>query len=190
MSKKSPVRMTKKERFDAATAVAIKLAQKVGAVRVSIAAVAAKTGVSGPLLFHVFGSREGLTAAIVKGAKKAGVLLPPPKPTKKEVRETTSKKAAARKRPAPKKVAALLKPPVKPGTVKVNGKSIKAPKGVDGVKLNAKLLLPGATGRKPRTPAQKQARAARDAAATPKTSKEKFEALPTPFAASIAAVAP
>ena len=68
-----PVLMPKAERREAALAVALQLAKKVGAKRVSLAMVAAKQKVTAPLLFHIFESREGLTKAILKADRKSVV---------------------------------------------------------------------------------------------------------------------
>ena len=122
MSKK-PVLMTKEERRDAALKTAVQLAKKIGAKRVSLAMVAAKHGVTAPLLFHIFESREGFTKAIVKAAKKEGITLPEAAPTVRELRAATRKKL----KPLPK-----LKTPAKPAV-----KKLAPPKPLPKVKLAA-----------------------------------------------------
>jgi AcrR family transcriptional regulator len=142
MSKKT---MSYDERRNAAIAIGVQFAKKVGAANVSVASVAAKQGVSGPMLFNIFGSRKAFTDAIVKAAKKSGATLPAlgtkkAAPAKKTAPPVKKAAPVAAKKPAPaKKVAALLKP--------------------------------------------------KKAAAAPKKAAEKFKALPTPFEASVAAVA-
>lgn len=190
MSKK-PVLMPKAERREAALQVAIKLAKKVGARRVSMAMVAAVQKVSPPLLFHIFESREGLCKAILRQAKKEGVTLPDPMPTVREQRAATRKvtklkklkapvkKLAKLKKPATaKKLAALLSPKVnKSGKVAPRKRSIKEVKAIKDKlaativvkaidKSRAKLLKqPKVSTPEPvLTPAQKTAKAARDKA--------------------------
>lgn len=158
MSKK-PVLMPKAERREAALQVAIKLAKKVGARRVSMAMVAAVQKVSPPLLFHIFESREGLCKAILRQAKKEGVTLPDPMPTVREQRAATRKvtklkklkapakravpvKLAKLKKPATaKKLAALLSPKVnKLGKVAPRKRSIKEVKAIKD-KLAATIVV-------------------------------------------------
>jgi len=208
MSKK-PVLMTKEERRDAALKTAVQLAKKIGAKRVSLAMVAAKHGVTAPLLFHIFESREGFTKAIVKAAKKEGVTLPEAAPTVRELRAATRKKLKPLpklKTPAkpavkklappkplptvkPKKLAALLSPKVnKTGKLPIN--VVKAIKNKEA----AKVPTPAPAARTPLTPEQRakkqeRDRARRAAAAAPSTPASKFAALPKPFEAAIQQVA-
>jgi AcrR family transcriptional regulator len=216
MSKK-PVLMPKAERREAALVVALKLAKKVGARRVSMAMVAAAQKVTAPLLFHIFESREGLTKAILKAAKAQGVVLPEAAPTVREARAATKKPLKALKplavpakgaKPAKlgklikpkapvKKVAALLRPKLPINVVKAI-KNKEAAKGVDGIKLNAKFSLPKPATKKAATvklaaPAgQRAAKKARDAArrapAVVSTPASKFASLPAPFEAALAQV--
>lgn len=201
MSKK-PVLVPKAERRQAALVIAVKLAQKLGAKRVSMAMVAAKQKVTAPLLFHIFESRDGLTKAILKEAKKQGLALPEGAPTVREAREAArgvgkpkklAKLKAPVKRAAPvkkspglaplkkavsKKVAAAI--PTPPRTTVVRGKAVD------------NKVLSGLKQRKPLTDAQREAKRARDKqrrapapVAVPKTPAAKFAALPKPFEAAM-----
>lgn len=149
--------MTVADRKVAALKIALKLARKVGAKRVTLAQLAAEMKVTPPLMFHVFGNRESLVKEIVKAAKAQGVTLPESAPTVREQRAKAKpavkaiakpKAAPVVKKPAAKKVAAILKPPVK---VKPSPKVV------------AKNVAP----------------------VTPKTPAAKFAALPKPFEAAI-----
>lgn len=91
--------LTKDERRESATKIGMQLARKLGAEGVSMAMIAAKQGVSAPLLFHIFGTKLALVTAIKKLAKKEGVTLGAP---------------AAGKVKALPKLKVSLPPPVKP----------------------------------------------------------------------------
>lgn len=206
MSKK-PALMPKAERREEALKIALKLARKVGARRVSMAMVAAAQHVTAPLLFHIFDSRAGLLKAILKAAKAQGIELPDGAPTIREARELARKAAGKKpvlkklkapvKRAAPVKLAKLKKPAAK--------KTIKVPVLKTGVAKNVKIdaapkqrravAAPAApAGRKPLTDAQRDAKRARDRARREATQQPattpaaKFAALPTPFEASLAQV--
>lgn len=88
---------TKEERKAQFLKTGVKLAKNNGVAKVSAAAVAAEHKVTAPLVFHIFGSREGLQRAIKAEAKKQGVVLTEPAPKRKVTR---SAKATAKKRPA------------------------------------------------------------------------------------------
>lgn len=108
---------TKEERKAQFLKTGLALAKKDGIAKVSAAAVAAKHNVTAPLVFHIFGSRSGLQAAIKREAKKQGVTLAEPKAAaparKRSVAEVKAikDKAAGKRAPAAKKAAA--KPKVK-----------------------------------------------------------------------------
>lgn len=70
---------TKEERKAQFLKTGLALAKKDGIAKVSAATVAAKHNVTAPLVFHIFGSRSGLQAAIKREAKKQGVTLAEPK---------------------------------------------------------------------------------------------------------------
>lgn len=207
MSKK-PVLMPKAERREAALQVALKLAKKVGAKRVSIAMVAAAQKVTAPLLFHIFESREGLTKAILKTAKAQGVVLPEAAPTVREARAMNKpklKKLAPPKRAAPVKLAKLKAPakpvkklaPVKPPAAKKAAPkklaALLSPKVNATGKLPKPKAAPAKPARKELTPAQKTAKAAADKArralSTPASPAGKFASLPKPFEVAIQQVA-
>lgn len=207
--------LTKDERKDAALKVAIQIAKKVGAKRVSLAAVAEKQGVTAPLLFHIFESREGFTKAIIKAAKTQGVELPDAVPTVREARDAARKAAGKKLKPikgplaklkapvkptpakkAPKKLAALLSPKVnKSGKVTPLKKPAKLPINVvKAIKNKEAAKAAAVPTRKPLTAEQRAAKAQRDRArrnptAVPTTPAGKFAALPKPFEAAIQQVA-
>lgn len=183
MSKK-PVLVPKAERRQAALVIAVKLAQKLGAKRVSMAMVAAKQKVTAPLLFHIFESRDGLTKAILKEAKKQGLALPEGAPTVREARE------AARGVGKPKKLAKLKAPVKRAAPVKKSPGLAPLKKAVN--KKVAAVIPTPPVGRKPLTDAQREAKRARDKqrrapapVAVPKTPAAKFAALPKPFEAAM-----
>lgn len=210
--------LTKDERKDSALKVALSIAKKVGAKRVPLSAVAAKQGVTAPLLFHIFKSRAGFTKAIIKAAKDQGIVLPDPMPTVREAAQAAKKRLKPLKAPlriklravekkiaAVKKLNAKLSPKAKPAPLKPAVKKL-SPKAKPAVKKAAQkpkkvaaLLKPISTpaaapaGRKPLTPAQKAAKAERDRArrnpAAPLTPAGKFASLPKPFEAAIQQVA-
>lgn len=194
MSKK-PVLMPKAERREAALAAALKLAKKVGARRVSMAMVAAAQKVTAPLLFHIFESREGLTKAIVKAAKAQGIVLPDGAPTVREQRAANRKAKLKKLPPLKKPVLKPLAVPAKNARPAKLGKVMKDKVAAKPKKVAAKPTPRVATKtvRKPLTPAQKTAKAQRDAARRAvlvvPTPASKFASLPAPFEASIAGVA-
>lgn len=101
---------TKEERKAQFLKTGVKLAKKNGVAKVSAAAVAAEHKVTAPLVFHIFGSREGLQRAIKAEAKKQGVALAEVnaiknKPAARKVTRSAKDgkfvtKATAKKRPA------------------------------------------------------------------------------------------
>lgn len=210
---KRAVPMSKADRREAALLLAIKLAKKVGAKRVSMAMVAAAMKVTAPLLFHIFESREGLHKAIIKRAKKDGVALPEGAPTVREARVAARKPRPAVKKVAPlKKLKAVLKPlpklkaPVKSvkrtrsikevkaiknkvSTPVAKAMTVKAKKGEDLRKLSCPELVARARKRPPLNAAQREAKAARDKARRNPSPAAKFAALPAPFEAAIQQVA-
>lgn len=74
---------SKEERRAQFLKTGIALAKKDGLNSVTAVAVAAKHEVTAPLVFHIFGSRDKLRAAIKREAKKQGVTLPESKAAKK-----------------------------------------------------------------------------------------------------------
>lgn len=66
---------SKEERAAQFLKTGVALAKKDGINKVTVAAVAAKHEVTAPLVFHIFGSRAKLHAAIKKEAKRLGVEL-------------------------------------------------------------------------------------------------------------------
>lgn len=70
---------SKEERKAQFLKTGVALAKKDGVDSVTAAAVAAKHEVTAPLVFHIFGSRDKLRAAIKREAKKQGVTLAEPK---------------------------------------------------------------------------------------------------------------
>lgn len=103
---------TKEERKVQFLKTGVKLAKKNGVAKVSAAAVAAEHKVTAPLVFHIFGSREGLQRAIKSEAKKQGVVLPEPKkaaPAPKRKRSVAEVKAIKNKAAATKKVTRSAK---------------------------------------------------------------------------------
>lgn len=74
---------TKEERKAQFLKAGVALAKKDGIAKVSVAAVATKCNVTAPLVFHIFGNRDKLQAAIKREAKKQGVTLAEPKVAKK-----------------------------------------------------------------------------------------------------------
>ena len=102
---------TKEERKVQFLKTGVKLAKKNGVAKVSAAAVAAEHKVTAPLVFHIFGSREGLQRAIKAEAKKQGVALAEPKkaaPAPKRKRSVAEVKAIKNK-VATRKVARSAK---------------------------------------------------------------------------------
>lgn len=104
---------TKEERKVQFLKTGIELAKKNGIAKVSAAAVAAEHNVTAPLVFHIFGSRSDLQAAIKREAKKRNVTLAEPKaaaPAPKRKRSVAEVKAikgkaAGKRAPAAKKAA-------------------------------------------------------------------------------------
>lgn len=107
---------TREERRAQFLKIGIKIAKKDGLGKLTAAAIAREAGVTGPLVFHVFGSRQGLQAEVRKEAKKQGLELAAAKAIKKpEVPKKATKKATkkvppAKKRAANKKMATLPVP--------------------------------------------------------------------------------
>ena len=101
---------TREERRAQFLKIGIKIAKKDGLSKLTAAAIAREAGVTGPLVFHVFGSRQGLQAEVRKEAKKQGLELTAPKATKKPAVPKAAKKAAPKKRTANKKMATLPVP--------------------------------------------------------------------------------
>lgn len=105
---------TREERRAQFLKIGIKLAKKDGLGKLTAAAIAREAGVTGPLVFHVFGSRQGLQAEVRKEAKKQGLELVAPKAVKKPAaaapKKATKKVPPAKKRAANKKMATLPVP--------------------------------------------------------------------------------
>lgn len=107
---------TREERRAQFLKIGIKIAKKDGLGRLTAAAIAREAGVTGPLVFHVFGSRQGLQAEVRKEAKKQGIELGPmknPTPAKKAAKKTakkTKKVPPAKKKAVNKKIATLPVP--------------------------------------------------------------------------------
>jgi hypothetical protein len=100
---------SKEERKEQALKIGLRMAKKEGIGRVSVNAIARELKVSGPLLFHVFGNREGLHKELAKAAKAAKLELPVAQPSVRAAR--AEKKAAAAKTTAKLKKGA--KPVIK-----------------------------------------------------------------------------
>lgn len=106
---------TKEERKAQFLKTGLALAKKDGIAKVSAAAVAAKHNVTAPLVFHIFGSRSGLQAAIKREAKKQNVTLAEPKAAapapkrKRSVAEVKAIKDKAAAKPKVKKVSRSAK---------------------------------------------------------------------------------
>lgn len=96
---------TREERRAQFLKIGIKIAKKDGLGKLTAAAIAREAGVTGPLVFHVFGSRQGLQSEVRKEAKKQGLDLVAPKAAKK-----TKKAPPVKKRAANKKIATLPVP--------------------------------------------------------------------------------
>lgn len=116
---------SKEERKAQFLKTGVALAKKDGVDSVTAAAVAAKHEVTAPLVFHIFGSRDKLRAAIKREAKKQGVTLAEPKvvkkvakaPRKRSVAEVKAiKDKVAGKRPA--KTAVGVRKDTKPNVAK------------------------------------------------------------------------
>lgn len=103
---------TREERRAQFLKIGIKIAKKDGLGKLTAAAIAREAGVTGPLVFHVFGSRQGLQTEVRKEAKKQGLELTAPKAVKKPAapKKTTKKVPPAKKRAANKKMATLPVP--------------------------------------------------------------------------------
>ena len=99
---------TREERRAQFLKIGVKIAKKDGLGKLTAAAIAREAGVTGPLVFHVFGSRQGLQAEVRKEAKKQGLDMTAPKAAKKPA--VTKKAAAPKKRAANKKMATLPVP--------------------------------------------------------------------------------
>ena len=105
---------TREERRAQFLKIGVKLAKKDGIDRLTAAAIAREAGVTGPLVFHVFGSRQGLQAEVRKEAKKQGLELAAPKAVKKPAagapKKATKKITPAKKKAVNKKIATLPVP--------------------------------------------------------------------------------
>ena len=105
---------TREERRAQFLKIGVKLAKKDGIDRLTAAAIAREAGVTGPLVFHVFGSRKGLQTEVRKEAKKQGLELAAPKAVKKPAtaapKKATKKVPPAKKKAANKKIATLPVP--------------------------------------------------------------------------------
>ena len=105
---------TSEERRAQFLKIGVKLAKKDGIDRLTAAAIAREAGVTGPLVFHVFGSRKGLQTEVRKEAKKQGLELAAPKAVKKPAtaapKKATKKVPPAKKKAANKKIATLPVP--------------------------------------------------------------------------------
>lgn len=96
---------TREERRAQFLKIGIKLAKKDGIERLTAAAIAREAGITGPLVFHVFGSRKGLQAEVRKEAKKGGVDLGPIKTAPAKKKAAPAKKKAKKTTPVKKKAA-------------------------------------------------------------------------------------
>jgi len=101
---------TREERRAQFLKIGIKIAKKDGLGKLTAAAIAREAGVTGPLVFHVFGSRQGLQTEVRKEAKKQGLELTAPKAIKKPATAAPKKVPPAKKRAANKKMATLPVP--------------------------------------------------------------------------------
>ena len=123
---------TKEERKVQFLKTGVKLAKKNGVAKVSAAAVAAEHKVTAPLVFHIFGSREGLQRAIKSEAKKQGVVLPEPKRKRSvaEVKAIKNKAAVTKVTRSAKDGKFVTKATAKkrPATTVTQTVKVKAPK--------------------------------------------------------------
>lgn len=161
---------SKEERKAQFLETGIKLAMKTGVNKVSAAAVAAEHKVTAPLVFHIFGSREKLQAAIKREAKKRGVILT----------------EAAAQAPKRKRTVAEMKAAPKALNVTVPKKTAAAkPKVVKKAPAKPKVTVPKKTAAtKPKAPAKPKVttpKAAKKTAAPAKApAKPKFSTMPVP----------
>ena len=105
---------TREERRAQFLKIGVKLAKKDGLGKLTAAAIAREAGVTGPLVFHVFGSRQGLQAEVRKEAEKQGLELAAQKAAKKPAaaapKKATKKVPPAKKKAVNKKIATLPVP--------------------------------------------------------------------------------
>lgn len=94
---------SKEERKAQFLKTGIALAKKDGLDSVTAVAVAAKHEVTAPLVFHIFGSRDKLRAAIKREAKKQGVTLPESKAVKKAAKKAPARAGSHAVAKAPRK---------------------------------------------------------------------------------------
>ena len=187
---------SKEERHEQGVKEGIKLAKKVGLARVSIGKVAAVLKVTAPLLFHVFGSRDGFHKAIAKAAKAQGVVFPEAEPTVRAARaarvaeKTKTVKALKVKVPvkaaAKKSAVPVVKPPVKAATKKVP--KVVPPKVAKGKSANASIAKAKAADKRAR--AEEPVKKSSGKVKVPKKlppELSKFPALPVPSTATAAA---
>lgn len=119
---------SKEERKAQFLKTGVALAKKDGLDKLTAAAVAAKCDVTAPLVFHIFGNRDKLRAAIKREAKKQGVTLAEPKAVKKApaAKRNPSAPASAKKAPAAKRSHAVAKAPRKRSIAEVKAIKDKA----------------------------------------------------------------
>ena len=117
---------TKDERKAQFLKAGLAMAKKEGIAKVSVAAVATKCGVTAPLVFHCFGTRTALQAAIKREAKKQGVKLAEPKATPVRKRSIAEVRAIKNKKPdVVKKIVA--KKAAKKATARKPAATVKYP---------------------------------------------------------------
>lgn len=114
---------TKDERKAQFLKAGVAMAKKDSIAKLSVAAVAKKCGVTAPLVFHVFGTRENLQLAVKREAKKLNIKLADPKPAK--VVAPARKRSVAEVRAIKDKAAGKKNGMVLPETV-IGKKNVKA----------------------------------------------------------------
>lgn len=128
---------SKEERKAQFLKTGVALAKKDGVDSVTAAAVAAKHEVTAPLVFHIFGSRDKLRAAIKREAKKQGVTLAEPKAAKKVAKAAapTRKRSVAEVKAIKDKAAG--KRPVRAAGTKVSASAVSGTSRAASAKASA-----------------------------------------------------
>lgn len=131
---------SKEERKAQFLKTGVALAKKDGVGSVTAAAVAAKHEVTAPLVFHIFGSRDKLRAAIKREAKKQGVTLAEPKAVKKAPK--VAKPAAAPRKRSVAEVKAIKdkaagKRPVRAAGAKASASAVSGTSRAASAKASA-----------------------------------------------------
>jgi hypothetical protein len=167
---------TKEERKAQFLKAGVALAKKDGLAAVSVAAVAKKCNVTAPLVFHVFGTRTALQAAIKREAKKQGVTLVESKVAKKPTRKRSIAEVRAIKDKAASPTKGAQRP-AKAGSRAPSAKQDSPKPAGTGKKANGMVLPETVIGKKN----VKALRAAdKKANAAKKQPSKKYPTNPTP----------